>query len=154
MDRAARIDETALPAGENRTPAPAASADDLAWAIVQMRAGEAIVVNDALIAAYQSASSAHSIRALRSDLEAFDLWCRRNGRIALPATPESVADYLGADLPDDLAHPQADLPRSTLNRYFGARRDGAMMECRVTTGRMAHSLYPTEVGGGSPHRGL
>lgn len=34
--------------------------------------------------------------ALKSDLEAFDLWCSRTNGIALPATPESVADYLDA----------------------------------------------------------
>lgn len=67
---------------------------DLAWTIVQMRAGERITVNEGLIAAYQAASSPHSIRALKSDVEAFDAWCRRNNRIALPATPETVADYL------------------------------------------------------------
>ncbi|WP_340318065.1 integrase [Rhizorhabdus argentea] len=61
-----------------------------------MRAGDRIVVNEGLIAAYQAASSPHSIRALKSDLEAFDLWCRRHNRIALPATPETVADYLDA----------------------------------------------------------
>ncbi len=72
----------------------AASADDLSWAVVKMRAGQRIVVNEALIAAYQAASSRHSIRALKSDLEAFDAWCRRTHRIALPATPETVADYL------------------------------------------------------------
>ena len=75
-------------------PPPAVAAPDLAWTVVQMRAGERIVVNEALIAAYQAASSPHSIRALKSDLEAFDLWCRRHNRIALPATPETVADYL------------------------------------------------------------
>ncbi|WP_167302655.1 tyrosine-type recombinase/integrase [Sphingobium vermicomposti] len=69
---------------------------DIAWTVTQMRAGERVVVNEELIAAYQSASSPHSIRALKSDLEAFDLWCRRTGRIALPATPEIVADYLDA----------------------------------------------------------
>ena len=69
---------------------------DLAWTIVQMRAGERITVNEGLIAAYQAASSPHSIRALKSDVEAFDAWCRRNNRIALPATPEIVADYLDA----------------------------------------------------------
>jgi len=61
-----------------------------------MHAGERIVVNETLITAYQAASSPHSIRALKSDLEAFDLWCRRTNRIALPATPEIVADYLDA----------------------------------------------------------
>jgi len=73
-----------------------ASADDLSWAVVKMHAVARIVVNEALIAAYQAASSPHSIRALKSDLEAFDLWCRRNNRISLPATPETVADYLDA----------------------------------------------------------
>ncbi|WP_298671610.1 tyrosine-type recombinase/integrase [uncultured Sphingomonas sp.] len=59
-----------------------------------MRAGTRIVIDEALIAAFQAASSPHSIRALKSDLEAFDLWCRRNSRVALPSTPEVVADYL------------------------------------------------------------
>ncbi len=95
MDYGAPIDETALTAGGNGASS-VTSADDLSWAVVQMRAGERIVVNEALIAAYQAASSPHSIRALKSDLEAFDLWCRRLDRIALPATPETVADYLDA----------------------------------------------------------
>src|SRR3546814_15635332 len=94
MDHAVPIDESALTAGQTGAPTPAVSADDLSWAVVAMRAGERIVVNAALIAAYQAASSPHSIRALRSDLEAFDLWCRRHNRIALPASPETVADYL------------------------------------------------------------
>lgn len=73
-----------------------AAQSDLAWAIVQMRAGERIVINEALIAAYQRSSSPHSIRALKSDVEAFDAWCRRMNRIALPASAETVADYLDA----------------------------------------------------------
>src|SRR3546814_876621 len=74
----------------------AATMPEIAWTATRMRAGERIVINEALIAAYQAASSPHSIRALRSDLEAFDAWCRRSNRIALPATPETVADYLDA----------------------------------------------------------
>lgn len=80
--------EAALPAN--------AAQSDLAWAIVQMRAGARIVVNEELIAAYQRSSSPHSIRAMKSDIEAFDAWCRRTNRIALPATAETVADYLDA----------------------------------------------------------
>ena len=95
MDNPTPHDENALIAGET-PPAPMASAGDLSWAVVKMRAVERIVVNEALIAAYQAASSPHSIRALKSDLEAFDLWCRRHNRISLPATPETVADYLDA----------------------------------------------------------
>ena len=93
MEHAGKIDESALTPGEKQA-LPAASVDDLSWAVVKMRAGQRIVVNEALLAAYQAASSPHSIRALKSDLEAFDLWCRRMARIALPATPETVADYL------------------------------------------------------------
>ncbi len=93
MEHAGKIDESALTPGEKEA-LPAASVDNLSWAVVKMRAGERVVVNEALLAAYQAASSPHSIRALKSDLEAFDLWCRRTGRIALPATPETVADYL------------------------------------------------------------
>lgn len=95
MDQSAQPDDNALIAGET-APAPMAATDDLSWAVVKMRAVERIVVNEPLIAAYQAASSPHSIRALKSDLEAFDLWCRRHNRISLPAIPETVADYLDA----------------------------------------------------------
>ncbi|OYY75066.1 MAG: integrase [Sphingomonas sp. 28-62-20] len=93
MEPEAPTDQKALVPAETGVVAPG-SADDLSWAVVNMRAGETIVVNEALLAAYQAASSPHSIRALKSDLEAFDLWCRRHNRIALPALPETVADYL------------------------------------------------------------
>lgn len=87
-------EKTAVAVAEASLPAVAAPTSGLAWAIVGMRAGERITVNEALIAAYQAASSPHSIRALQSDLEAFDAWCRRAKRIALPASAETVADYL------------------------------------------------------------
>lgn len=75
-------------------PPASATMSEVAWTAMQMRAGGRIIVDEELIAAYQAASSPHSIRALKSDLEAFDLWCRRTNRIALPATPEIVAAYL------------------------------------------------------------
>ena len=87
--------ESAVAAPDAALPATAAQSD-LAWAIVQMRVGERIVINEALIDAYQRSSSPHSIRALKSDVEAFDAWCRRMNRIALPASAETVADYLDA----------------------------------------------------------
>lgn len=61
-----------------------------------MHAGCRIVVDAGLITAYKAASSPHSIRASKSDLKAFDLWCRRQNRIVLPAAAETVADYLDA----------------------------------------------------------
>lgn len=88
------MDMQPIPSSE--IPSPAASAIDLAWEVTKLSAGQIITVNTVLIAAYQAATSHHSIRALKSDLEAFDHWCRRTKRIALPATPEVVADYLDA----------------------------------------------------------
>ncbi|MBH0115206.1 site-specific integrase [Novosphingobium sp. YJ-S2-02] len=61
-----------------------------------MKAEARVVLDAALLAAYEAASSPHSIRALKSDLEAFDLWCRRQGLAALPATSSQVAAYLEA----------------------------------------------------------
>ena len=87
--------DSAVPAGA-LVAVSAATMPEIAWTATQMRAGERIVINPELIAAYEAASSPHSIRALKSDLEAFDLWCRRTNRITLPATPEIVADYLDA----------------------------------------------------------
>lgn len=70
--------------------------DSLLWQVTQLKAEGRITINADLIAAYQAASSPHSIRAVKSDLEAFDLWCRRCNRLSVPATPETVADYLDA----------------------------------------------------------
>nr|WP_232476368.1 site-specific integrase [Sphingomonas formosensis] len=53
-------------------------------------------VDEAMIEANLAARSPHSIRALKLDLEAFNAWCRRTNRVALPSTPENVADYLDA----------------------------------------------------------
>jgi len=97
MDRESDQNGQSTAAVEPAIGLPAAVAPrDLVWAVTRMRAGERITLNEPLIAAYQAASSPHSIRALKSDLEAFDLWCRRTSRIALPATPEVVADYCDA----------------------------------------------------------
>ena len=66
-----------------------AAMPELAWTATQMRAEGRIIINSDLIAAYQAASSPHSIRALKSDLEAFDLWCRRMKRVACRPRPKS-----------------------------------------------------------------
>lgn len=110
----AREERESVVAAAETALTPIAPLGDLPWAIVQMRAVEPIVVNEALIAAYQAASSPHSVRALRSDIEAFDAWCRRTQRIALPATPEMVADYLDARAGEGVGfpiRPDSGLPR-------------------------------------------
>lgn len=75
---------------------PQKTGTDLAWEVTKLRAGQAITIDSELIAAYQAASSPHSVRAFKSDLEAFDHWCRRSNRVTLPATPQVVADYMAA----------------------------------------------------------
>ncbi|HUD95457.1 hypothetical protein [Sphingobium sp.] len=65
MDHPAHLDDNVLIAAKTAV-APMAAADDLSWAVVKMHAVERIVVNEPLIAAYQAASSPHSIRALKS----------------------------------------------------------------------------------------
>ena len=49
-----------------------------------------------LLSAYAGSAAANSLRAFRSDISAFDLWCRDKGVSTVPATPESVAGFLAA----------------------------------------------------------
>lgn len=53
-----------------------------------------VAVDHELLAAHVDAAAPNSIRALRQDVEAFDLWCRRSDARAFPATPGMVADWL------------------------------------------------------------
>ncbi|WP_370059822.1 tyrosine-type recombinase/integrase [Novosphingobium sp. P6W] len=52
------------------------------------------MIDAPLLEAFQAAASRHTLLALRSDLTAFDLWCREHRRITLPANAQDVADYL------------------------------------------------------------
>lgn len=61
-----------------------------------------------LVAAYADATR----RAYRSDLEHFGAWCEQEGRCPLPASPETVAEYLAAHVDD--------LKPSTLSRRLAA----------------------------------
>ncbi len=62
--------------------------------VTSLRTAEPVVVDAALLDAFQAAASKHTLAALRSDLSAFDLWCRQHRRITVPAGPGDVADYL------------------------------------------------------------
>jgi site-specific recombinase XerD len=74
----------------------AGTAGDLAWAITLLKTDQPIIVDQDLVAAFQAASSPNTLRAIASDIDAFDLWCRQHGVVTLPATPALVADYLDA----------------------------------------------------------
>jgi hypothetical protein len=76
-------------------PAPISSrrgrqAVDLAWEVTKLNCRSPITINAELIAAYQAASSPHSLRALASDIEAFDHWCRRNGPHLKICSPDNA----------------------------------------------------------------
>ena len=53
-----------------------------------------VAMDRELLAAYVEAAAPNSIRALRQDVETFNLWCRRSDTRAFPATPGMVTDWL------------------------------------------------------------
>ncbi len=62
--------------------------------VTTLRTAERVVIDAPLLEAFQAAASRHTLLALRSDLIAFDLWCRQHRRMTLPASAQDVADYL------------------------------------------------------------
>lgn len=64
--------------------------------LTSLRTAERVVLDAALLDAFQAGSSRHTLAALRSDWSAFDLWCRQHRRITVPAQAEDVAAYLSA----------------------------------------------------------
>jgi integrase len=82
----------------------------IAWTLSTCSAAAPLRVDRELLRAYAAAAAPNSLRALRSDIEAFDLWCRRRGESALPASPAQIAAWLGARAAEG-ASP------ASLNRY-------------------------------------
>jgi site-specific recombinase XerD len=62
-----------------------------------------------------AASADNTKRAYRGDWADFTAWCERIGRVALPAAPETLADYIAG-----LASPPRSLKASTINRRCAA----------------------------------
>ena len=48
------------------------------------------------IAKLEGAYSPHTLRGYRSDFVIFETWCRKTKRTPLPATPETVAEFITA----------------------------------------------------------
>lgn len=78
------------PPSASRNTAIAEVVTDLSLAL----RGPGLTIDRDLLEAYVTAAAPNSIRALRQDIEAFDLWCRREGIATFPATPKQVADWL------------------------------------------------------------
>ncbi|AKM12171.1 tyrosine-type recombinase/integrase [Croceicoccus naphthovorans] len=75
-----------------------------------------------LLAAYVRAAAPNTLRAFRSDVLAFDAWCRSRGEKSIPASPQIVADWLstrasGGAAPASLSRYKASIAR--LHRLCG-----------------------------------
>jgi hypothetical protein len=105
------LDDSAPDPVENGRPPPVGAATDgpagvmpgqalavvpLADRILGCHAADPIRIDTDLLLATAAALSPHTLRALVSDLDAFDRWCRRHGTPALPASPAVIAAYLEA----------------------------------------------------------
>ena len=72
----------------------------------------------AIVRAYQQASKADStVRAYRSDVQVFQVWCEKYGFRSLPASPEAVAGFLAHEA-------EAGRSVSTIGRRLAAIRYG------------------------------
>jgi integrase len=90
-------------------PAPLPDAG-IAWTLSTCSAAAPLRVDRELLRAYAAAAAPNSLRALRCDIEAFDLWCRRRSEPALPASPAQIATWLSARAAEGAAP-------ASLNRY-------------------------------------
>jgi site-specific recombinase XerD len=68
--------------------------DALFWQLQTAHLSHGLKIDREMLAAFASAAAPNSIRALKQDGEAFDLWCRRKHYLAYPATPQMVAEWL------------------------------------------------------------
>ncbi len=68
--------------------------DALVWQLETAHLSRGLKIDSDMLAAFASAAAPNSLRALKQDGEAFDLWCRRKHYRAYPATPHMVAEWL------------------------------------------------------------
>lgn len=85
------------------SPLPDGPLARMSWLLSTLKAAQPLAADPELLHAYAAASSPNSLRALSSDIEAFDLWCRKHGRAGVPASAQLVADYLAARASDGAA---------------------------------------------------
>lgn len=68
--------------------------DALVWQLETAHLSHGLKIDREMLAAFASAAAPNSLRALKQDGEAFDLWCRRKHYRAYPATPQMIAEWL------------------------------------------------------------
>ncbi len=66
----------------------------LTWQLETSHQSKGVTVDREMMAAFASAAAPNSLRALKQDSEAFDLWCRRKYYRTFPASSQQVAEWL------------------------------------------------------------
>jgi site-specific recombinase XerD len=66
----------------------------LVWQLETAHLGGGLKIDHEMLSAFASAAAPNSLRALKQDGEAFDLWSRRKNYRSYPATPQQVAQWL------------------------------------------------------------
>jgi site-specific recombinase XerD len=87
-----------------------AAIEALSWQLQTAHLSQGLQIDHNMLAAFAAAAAPNSIRALKQDGEAFDLWCRRKHYRAYPATAQIVAEWIR-----DRAHEGA--ASASLGRY-------------------------------------
>jgi integrase len=71
-----------------------AAIEALSWQLQTAHLSQGLQIDHNMLAAFAAAAAPSSIRALKQDGEAFDLWCRRKRHRAYPATPQMIAEWI------------------------------------------------------------
>jgi integrase len=66
----------------------------LEWQLQTAHLGQGLNIDREMLVAFASAAAPNSLRALKQDGEAFDLWCRRKNYRTFPSTSQRVAEWL------------------------------------------------------------
>jgi site-specific recombinase XerD len=102
-----KADLSALLSADDNVPA---AVNALSWQLETAHLSHGLKIDREMLSAFAAAAAPASLRALKQDGEAFDLWCRRTHRRTYPATPQIVAEWLRARA-DESAAP------ASLGRY-------------------------------------
>jgi integrase len=78
----------------SRGETPPAAVEALSWQLQTSHLSQGLQIDPDMLAAFAAAAAPNSIRALKQDGEAFDLWCRRKHYRAYPATPQMIAEWI------------------------------------------------------------
>jgi integrase len=79
---------------DDDTPELPESVRALQWQLQTAHLGQSLTIDREMLMAFASAAAPNSLRALKQDGEAFDLWCCRKNYRTFPATSQQIAEWL------------------------------------------------------------